>query len=391
MNRLAGWLALIISVVTLFLASWIVIPAPTYFLLTFGVGAPEVSAWLIVASLTALALALMGARTRIVTRVAAICACVSLALAISPLARAPGTVRRFDAAMRGMSSEPRVPLRAHPIVVADLFRGIPSPAGVRIHRDIPFASPGGVRLTLDVYQPPQRGRYPIVVQIYGGAWRAGEPSSNANFAAWLASSGYVVVAIDYRHAPLWKWPTQIDDVDSSLAWVRDHAGEYDGDTARVVLIGRSAGAHLAMLAAYRPAPLRIAGVISYYGPAFLADAYREPPRPDPLDIRSVEDAFLGGPPNAMPSRYADASPPTYTNHPVPPTLLIYGGRDHIVESKYGVRMRDTLAAHRDTVAYLEIPWAEHAFDAVFNGPSSQLALYYTERFIAWAVARDSKG
>jgi hypothetical protein len=34
---------------------------------------------------------------------------------------------------------------------------------------------------------------------------------------------------------------------------------------------------------------------------------------------------------------------------------------------------------------LEIPWAEHAFDAVFNGPSNQLALYYTERFLAQAL------
>jgi hypothetical protein len=44
-----------------------------------------------------------------------------------------------------------------------------------------------------------------------------------------------------------------------------------------------------------------------------------------------------------------------------------------------------LAASPTPAAALEIPWANHAFDAVFNGPSSQLALYYTERFIAWAV------
>ena len=40
-----------------------------------------------------------------------------------------------------------------------------------------------------------------------------------------------------------------------------------------------------------------------------------------------------------------------------------------------------------SVAYLEIPWAGHGFDAVFNGVSSQLALYHTERFLAWAIAR----
>ncbi|MDB4874563.1 MAG: Acetyl esterase/lipase [Gemmatimonadetes bacterium] len=360
------------------------IPAPTYFLMTFDVGAPEVSAWLIVASLVALALAVFGARTRIVARVAAVCAWVALALSVSVFARVPATITRFDAAMQRMSAEPAAPLRAHPVVIADLFRGIHAERAM-VHRDIIFASPGGVKLTMDVYQPQRRGKFPIVVQIYGGAWQRGTPSSNANFASWLASSGYVVFAVDYRHAPAWKWPAQINDVDSSLAWIRDHAAEYDGDTSRVVLIGRSAGAHLAMLAAYRPAPVHIRGVVSYYGPAFLADAYRRPPRPDPMHIRPIEDAFLGGPPSAMPERYAEASPFTYATHRVPPTLLIYGRRDHVVEAKYGSRMHDELAATGTPVAYLEIPWAEHAFDAVFNGPSSQLALYYTERFIAWAV------
>ena len=117
-----------------------------------------------------------------------------------------------------------------------------------------------------------------------------------------------------------------------------------------------------------------------------ADAYRNPPHPDPLRIRSVEDAFLGGPPDTMPQRYADASPITYATRRLPPTLLIYASRDHIVEPRYGEQMARALAATGTPSAFLEIPWADHAFDAVFNGPSSQLASYYTERFIAWAVS-----
>ncbi len=42
------WLALLLSGVGLFLSSWIIIPAPTLRLLTLGVGAPEVSPWLLV-------------------------------------------------------------------------------------------------------------------------------------------------------------------------------------------------------------------------------------------------------------------------------------------------------------------------------------------------------
>jgi acetyl esterase/lipase len=307
-----------------------------------------------------------------------------LALSGSIFVRLPATVRRFDAAMRDLSTTPATPLRARPIVVRDLFLGIPR-VDSRVTRNVQFAKPDGIPLTLNVHQPARPGVFPIVVQIYGGAWQRGDPTSHANFASWLASSGYVVFAIDYRHAPKWRWPTLLDDVDSALAWVATHGAEYGGDTSRVVLLGRSAGAHLAMLAAYRPSALRVRAVVSYYGPADLVDAYHNLPHPDPLRVRELEEAFIGGTPDQMPKQYADASPITYATRPLPPTLLIYGRRDHSVEAKYGARLAERLAATGTRVAYLEIPWAEHAFDEVFNGPSSQVALFYTERFVAEAV------
>ena len=64
---------------------------------------------------------------------------------------------------------------------------------------------------------------------------------------------------------------------------------------------------------------------------------------------------------------------------------MYGGRDNIVQAKFGRTLRDRLRTVGSRAIFLEIPWAEHAFDAVFNGVSSQLALYYTERFLAWAL------
>lgn len=66
-------------------------------------------------------------------------------------------------------------------------------------------------------------------------------------------------------------------------------------------------------------------------------------------------------------------------------MLIYGGRDHLVEAKYGASLYQRLRDAGNTVLFLEIPWAEHAFDAIYSGISNQLALYYTERFLAWAL------
>ncbi|HTE46447.1 MAG TPA: alpha/beta hydrolase [Gemmatimonadaceae bacterium] len=372
----------------LFLAAWIFIPAPTYFLLTFGVGAPEVSPWIGAGALVGLALASIEYHASAVARIAAMCCVVALSLAATILIRLPSTLRHFNAVVAPLSAEPEIPLRTKPMVVADFFRGIKA-GDARVTHGVPFATVNGKTLALEVYQPPTQtapGRRPVIVQIYGGAWQRGEPTDFANFATWIARAGYVVFAIDYRHAPSARWATQLDDVRSALAWIRDHAADYNGDASNIVLIGRSAGAHLALLAAYTPGLVAARGVISYYGPVDLVDAYQNPPHPDPLRLRSVEETFIGGTPDQMHDQYVAASPLSYVRPGLPPTLLVYGSRDHIVEPRYGAELGRRLAAVGTPVAYLEIPWAEHAFDEVFSGVSSQLALYYTERFLAHVTA-----
>jgi acetyl esterase/lipase len=252
-----------------------------------------------------------------------------------------------------------------------------------------------VRLTLDIYRPVSAVRHPSVVQVYGGAWQRGAPEDDAKFATYLAASGFVVFAIDYRHAPQWPWPAQIEDVRAALGWVREHGGEYDADVSRLALLGRSAGAQLAMVAAYELGAvpiipvMPISAVVSYYGPVDLTDGYRHPPRPDPLDVRSIEAAFLGGTPDQMPDRYREASPITYVSRRLPPSLLIYGSRDHVVLPRFGAMLDDRLHAAGATSVLLTIPWAEHAFDAIPNGPSGQLSPYYTEQFLEWALTRTS--
>lgn len=391
------WLAFALAISTLFLTCWIFINAPTRGWLPLSVGAPEVSAWLLLASLIAIALAILNLRTRAIARVTVLCAAVAFGLAVTPLARFPATSRRFASAMHDalgvrtgsyIAAEFPTQLfsRTSPLIVHELFGGVRHD-GSRVERGVPVGVVGGVPLTVDIYRPERPGIFPTVVQIYGGAWQRGSPGDNAAFAEWLAARGYVVFAIDYRHAPAARWPAQIDDVRTDLAWIRDHAMAYGADTARVAILGRSAGAQLAMMAAYTDGPLPIRAVLSYYGPVDLVDSYEHPPHPDPLQIRTVEEIFIGGTLSERRDLYTQASPITYATRQRPPTLLVYGDRDHIVEARYAVRLRDKLAATGTTVVLLDIPWADHAFDEVFNGPSSQLELYYTERFLAWALAR----
>jgi acetyl esterase/lipase len=357
-------------------------------LLSLGVAAPEVSPLLLLVSLVLAALALSVSGT-IAHRSAAVLAIAASVLYALPLVQALAAIPRFDAAfaVAGIGVDDttgHAPMRRRPLAINGLFPGFDSDAVVT--RGIPVAAPGGIALHLDVYQPRdgKAGR-PILVQIYGGAWQRGTPADDAAFARYFAAHGYVVFAIDYRHAPQWQWPAQIDDVQTALGWIRLHAAAYQGDPARLALIGRSSGGQLALAAAYSDRASPIAAVVSYYGPTDLTEGWRRPPRPDPLPVRPTLEAYLGGTPETVAARYRDASPVNHVSTRVPPTLLIYGRRDHIVESRFARELAERLKAAGARPVMLEIPWAEHAFDVIPFGLSAQVSLYYTERFLASAL------
>ncbi|MBW4468874.1 MAG: alpha/beta hydrolase [Stenomitos rutilans HA7619-LM2] len=417
LKALLRGLSLFIFGVAFFLTVWIVIPAPTFALLPLGVGAPEISPWLIGANTIAALLTLWYVRKSWLFRLVLICSLVSLTISTLPLRQFPtanqeaaksmetalgadyASVSRSTALMRlqramveatgstvGVDvvnvAEP--PTRSQPFVLIDVFRGIPEQP-VRTTAGIPFATPDGVPLTLTVYHPPLKGQHPTIVVIYGGAWQNGSPNDDAPFSRYMAARGYTVVAIDYRHAPQYRFPAQFDDVKTALAYIQQHAVELEVDLNRVALMGRSAGAHLAMLAAYQPGNIPIRAVVNYYGPVDLTKGYYDLPHPDPINSRAVLKALLGGTPEEFPALYRQASPYSYVRPALPPSLLIYGGRDHLVQAKFGRSLYDQLQATDNRAVWIEIPWAEHVFDKVFNGVSNQLALYYTERFLAWAL------
>jgi acetyl esterase/lipase len=389
-----------LAVAACFLSLWIVLPAYNAVLLPLAVGAPELSPWLLAANLIAVALAAPAfGRTRLGPAAIAI-GTTGAALCAIPLAQLPGTERRMtDELRRGFGDAYPATggrtgvaaVRPAPFSIADAYRGVGvgvAATPVRRTAGVTFATPDGVPLRMDIFRPMTSGPRPALVVIYGGAWQRGDPSANATFNRYMAERGYVVFAIDYRHAPRFRFPAQVEDVRAALAFVARHAAEYGADVDRLALLGRSAGAHLALLAAYDTggsALPRVRAVVSYYGPTALAAGYAHPPDPDPLDVRAILSAFIGGSPVSLPVAYAAASPVSYVRPGLPPTLLLHGGRDHVVLPRFARALRDSLRRADVPVALLEIPWAEHAFDAIFRGPGNQLALYHTERFLAWAL------
>jgi len=148
--------------------------------------------------------------------------------------------------------------------------------GSVIRWNIPYVANPSPQQTLDVYAPPEAKDAPVVVYLHRGEWAKGDKSEVCYKPKYLNEHGALFVSIDYRLSGTAPHPAQVDDVAAALRWVREHIAAMGGDPKRIVLMGHSAGCHLATLVGLDPRPLArvglkpadLWGVVSWSGGAF---------------------------------------------------------------------------------------------------------------------------
>jgi acetyl esterase/lipase len=182
---------------------------------------------------------------------------------------------------------------------------------------------------LDLDRPPVAGRHPVAVYVHGGGWTAGDRTHTAyldDLRPGLQAAGLAVVTIDYRLAPVAPWPAQLDDLDAALRFLSAHSADYDLDMGKVILIGESAGAQVAAMAALRPERvLRPIALVDLFGPMDLT-------APDALGAQTatIRDEVFGPAIRASGFALAVASPINYVISESPPTLVVHGDLDATV-------------------------------------------------------------
>lgn len=100
--------------------------------------------------------------------------------------------------------------------------------------------------------------------------------------------GYAVIAFDYRLSPASKLPDIMEDVSRSVKWYLDHQTELFGQALPYYLFGRSAGAYLCLMAGKMEFKRRPAGILSYYGYAFLEDGWFQYPSPHYRTVGQID-------------------------------------------------------------------------------------------------------
>lgn len=236
-------------------------------------------------------------------------------------------------------------------------------------------------LTLDFYQSKIQGRKPCVIIIHGGSWSSGDSQQLPELNSVLAANGYNVASINYRMAPRWKSPAPVEDVENALKYLRAHAAKLSIDTSAFVLLGRSAGAQIALIAGYTLKNEHIAGVIDFYGPADMVWGYAAPSNPLIMDSRKVMERYLGGTYNSVSKQYVNSSPLSFVDGSVPPTLIIHGKNDALVAYEHSRRLNEKLQQAGVPHYWIRLPWATHGFDYNINGPGGQLSTYAVQRFM----------
>jgi acetyl esterase/lipase len=240
----------------------------------------------------------------------------------------------------------------------------------------------GKQITLDFYQSAIYGRRPCVIVVHGGSWRGGNSQQLPELNSELARQGFQVASINYRLAPKYKSPAPVEDIADALDFLKKNSYELKIDTNNFILLGRSAGAQLALVAAYTLPTDNIRGVVNFYGPTDMIRGYENPANPYIMDSRKVLEDFLGGPYSKVPQNYVSSSPVEIVSRSrrSVPTLIIHGRNDALVAFEHGERLQKKLDAAKIPNYLLSLPWATHGCDYTLNGPSGQLTTYAVRYF-----------
>ena len=231
----------------------------------------------------------------------------------------------------------------------------------------------------DLYLPNAPGPHPTILLIHGGGWVWGYDNDWA--VAWMARKlvrrGYAVFNIDYRWAGHGGgFPRSIEDVKNAWAWLMIHRARYNLSKHRLTIVGLSAGAYLALMAAYtrdlklfpaRDYPsvhLAANAVIAFYPPTNLSE------------VRSIAHWWAFGVAGKFMDRwvslhdgrgYRYASPVSYASDGMR-TYILQGLLDVIVPAWQADELATKLKKYHIPVSVYYCPWASHAF-MDFPGPA----------------------
>ena len=235
----------------------------------------------------------------------------------------------------------------------------------QLERRIVYGAEDPAKQFMHVYRlEPRETPRPAVLLFHGGGLVDGSPDEILFMARSFTERGYVTVLPGYRTFDTRTgddpWPTQLEDAQRAVRWVRAHADEFNVDPERVCAVGHSSGGHLAAMLGVTEADAsadsdlgttssRVACSVTLAGDGDLLV-----PLLDETEVLNFEQ-LLGGSPGERPELYQAASPAFNVDVATVPFLVIHGLNDEIVDVQSARNLVDALTAAGREVTYAERP------------------------------------
>ena len=295
-------------------------------------------------------------------------------------------------ALAYFSAAPLCAQRARPTS----FAPTPGTGTFTVLGDLEYARVANTSLKLDLYLPDSPGPHPVILWLHAGAWITGDRTGGP--AIRQARRGYAVASIDYRLAPDFVFPAQIDDCKAAVRWLRANAATYHLDPERVGVFGASAGGHLAALlgtsggvssledlAMGNPQySSRVQAVVDFYGPSDLLKLEEDELGCVPLSANSPyapPSLLIGCPIQECREKAERASPIHYITSDDPPFLILHGTKDCLVPWQQSVLLDEALKRGGINSTLAILPGAEHGGDA-FDAPEyKQMISDFFDRYL----------
>jgi acetyl esterase/lipase len=239
--------------------------------------------------------------------------------------------------------------------------------------DVTYCTVDGKPQKMDIYYPKSGGPWPVLLSIHGGAWKEGDKAADGAGWSTMTAEGFLVVSINYRMYPEYKFPAMIEDAKCAVRYLRAHAGEYNLDPEHIIATGASAGGHLVALLGtadesagwdvgeYLDQSSRVQAVIDMAGPSDFTLEF-------PDGLATVMYAIFGGLPGTQSPKMIAASPVTYVTPDDPPFLILHGDRDGTVPLEQGQAMYDKLVATGVPATLIIVKNGNHSLQGI-DGPT----------------------